>query len=109
MGANPATQPPVPFTVEVNSTADRAVALCNGPLTAENTAILKDNVKPLITSGRHIQIDMAGVSYVDSAGLGTIVSLYMSARAVHCELKLIRFNEQVRNLLHITNLLWLLE
>lgn len=98
-----------PFYIELEHLPDRVVVHCTGRLTAEHTAILKQPVKDLLTQVHIVRIDLTGVTYIDSAGLGTLVSLYMSARNGDCDLKLIHFNDQIRNLLRITNLLWLLE
>jgi anti-anti-sigma factor len=106
MSAIPASSP---FSIEINRVADTAVVHCTGQLTAENTAILKEPVKDLMTQAPVVRIDLAGVPFVDSAGLGTLVSLYMSARKADCDLKVVHLNDQVRNLLRITNLLWVLE
>jgi anti-sigma B factor antagonist len=46
---------------------------------------------------------------MDSAGLGTIVALYVSARRADCDLRLINFNKRVRELLGMTNLLSIFE
>jgi anti-sigma B factor antagonist len=109
VSTNPAFRRSDPFSVTVENGAEHTIVHCNGPLISDHTEQLKHAVKPHLTDGRHIQLDMRGVPFLDSAGLGAIISLYTSARAAHCEFKLIAFNEQVRNLLHITNLLWLLE
>ena len=106
MSSNPVRT--APFKVTVEPGPDKTVVHCSGPLVAENTDKLKNAVKPLFTSTKLVQIDLAGVNYVDSAGLGAIVGLYTSARAAHSEMKLVNFNDQVRDLLHITNLLWVL-
>lgn len=107
MSANPASFSP--FSIQIEHLSDRAVVHCTGGFTAEYTAILKEPVKDLVTQARVVRIDMAGVPYVDSAGLGTLVSLYMSARKSDCDLKVVHLTEQVRDLLRITNLLWVLE
>jgi anti-anti-sigma regulatory factor len=38
-------------------------------------------------------------------GLGTILSLYVSAKSAGCQLKMVRLSERVRELFRITNLL----
>jgi anti-anti-sigma factor len=109
VSTNPAFRRSDPFSVRVEEGADATTAYCTGPLIADHTDELKDTVKPRLTLGKHVKLDLSGVSFVDSAGLGALISLYTSARAAHCEFKLVNFNEQIRNLLHITNLLWLFE
>jgi anti-sigma B factor antagonist len=109
MASNPASTGPVPFSFEVEPGADKIVVRCTGSLTSEHTHDFQLQVRPLVLQTQHLQFDLSRVPYIDSSGLGTLVSLYTSARAAHCELKLVGFNEQIRNLLHITNLLWIFE
>jgi anti-anti-sigma factor len=68
---------------------------------------LKEVVKPLIASGggRHIQIDVGSVEYVDSSGLGTLVGLKASAiNAGYCTLELVNLSPRIAELLRITKL-----
>jgi len=44
------------------------------------------------------------VSYLDSSGLGTIVGLWVNAKKNNCDLKLIRLNDRIKELLRISNL-----
>ena len=46
---------------------------------------------------------------MDSAGLGTIVGLYVSARTRHCPLELMNANQRIRELFGISNLVSLFE
>ncbi|MEJ6399111.1 STAS domain-containing protein [Yoonia sp. 208BN28-4] len=46
-------------------------------LTAANAKTFKDDVSQLIKSGAsHLVIDLGGVSFVDSSGLGALVGIY---------------------------------
>ena len=107
MTANPAASPSLSIVVKENP--DETIVYCAGALVAENAGQLKDAVKPLLARVRHVRIDLEHVPYIDSSGLGTIVSLYTSSRSAGSDLKLVGFNDQIGNLLHITNLRWLLE
>jgi anti-sigma B factor antagonist len=116
MSTNPASQPrkadgfsiEVEQRCEVEERGEGIVVHCTGALVAENTERVKTTVKPLLERTKRVLMDLGGVTYVDSAGLGTLVSLYTSARAGQCEFKLVNFNDQIRDLLHITNLLWMM-
>ena len=66
---------------------------------------LKQLAKPMIPICRHIVIDLSDVNFVDSAGLGALVSLKVSAAsAAYCSLGFINFSPLVRELLHTTKL-----
>ena len=85
------------------------VVECHGKLTAENAPLLKSEVKSLIGQKKRIVLDLKNVPLIDSSGLGTIAGLYVSARTGRCEFALINANEQIRELLGISNLLKLFE
>jgi anti-sigma B factor antagonist len=85
------------------------VVRCSGRLTADVTANLREQVKDLILPAKLVVLDLTDLQHMDSAGLGTIVALYVSARRANCDLRLINFNKRVRELLGMTNLLSIFE
>jgi anti-anti-sigma factor len=52
---------------------------CHGRLVSDTASQLKSVVKQLIPQGGRILIDLQDVQQLDSAGLGTLVSLKVSA------------------------------
>ncbi len=97
------------LTLETSSYNDGTVVHCAGRLTAAFTSILHERVKGLFPTARRVVLDLTDVAQMDSMGLGTIVGLYVSAKASGCELELINLSKQVRRLLSLTNLLALFE
>jgi anti-sigma B factor antagonist len=97
------------LSIKVHTRDDATVVECNGKLNTETAALLKNEVKVLIPGAKRIVLDLTGVSYMDSSGLGTIVALYVSARAAKCGFQPVNFNKQVREMLRITNLLTVFE
>ena len=82
---------------------------CHGKLISENTDEIRKLVQPLIQQGgRRIVLDFTDLEYLDSAGLGAIVGLKVSAinRGL-CLLELVNLTPRVKKLLSITNLLQL--
>ena len=107
MSTNP---PSVPAPgLELKVYVQEGVVRCSGRLTAGVTAILREQVKDLILRAKLVVLDLTDLQHVDSAGLGTIVALYVSARRANCDLRLINFNKRVRELLGMTNLLSIFE
>ena len=47
-------------------------------------------------------LDLTDVNYIDSSGLGALVSVYLSAKRRHCDLKLINLNQRLQELFRIT-------
>jgi anti-sigma B factor antagonist len=83
---------------------------CRGRIVfGEETTQLREFVKSVLPNSRHIVINLGDVTYVDSGGLGTLVSLYTSARAAGGDIKLCRLTQRVGDLLHITRLLSVFE
>ncbi len=85
------------------------VVRCTGKLTAGVTGLLHAEIKRLIPQTRRIVLDLTDLAQMDSLGLGTVVSLYVSARAAGSNLELVNLSKRVRQLLSITNLLSLFE
>src|SRR5262245_43209248 len=76
--------------------------LVSGPATAE----LKEAVKPLIPEGGRIIVDLGQVDYLDSSGLGTLVSLKVSAiKQGYCMLEFAEMTPRVMELLRISSLM----
>lgn len=89
--------------------ADGLVVECLGKLTSEHALTLRDEVRKLIPNQKKIFLDLKGVPQMDSAGLGAVATLYVSARTRGCQIKVINATPQIRKLLSITNLLLLFE
>ncbi len=69
------------------------------------TEILRQRIKNAAESGhKNIVLDLAGVDYIDSAGLGTLVSGAASVRRSGGELKLANLTARVRDVMQITRL-----
>jgi anti-sigma B factor antagonist len=69
------------------------------------TEIIRNKVKNVIETGhKRVILDLGGVSYIDSAGLSTLITCYISARKAGGEVKLLNLTKFVRDLLQITRL-----
>ncbi len=78
---------------------------CHGELVSGATGELKGLVRPLIPLGGRIIIDLGDVKHLDSAGLGVLVGLKVSAiKQGLCMLELANMTPGVLELLRITHL-----
>jgi anti-sigma B factor antagonist len=109
MPAGPADAAPPSLTLRSYIEGDATIVQCTGKLTAGLTGILRDEVKRLIPQSKKIVLDLTLLTQMDSMGLGTIVGLYVSAKASGCTLILINLSQRVRELFRITNVWSLLE
>ena len=68
-------------------------------------AMLQDKVRSLIQQGhKKVLIDLAAVSYVDSAGLGELVQAYSTTRNCGGSLRLFNPTKRLQDLLVVTDL-----
>ncbi len=99
------TSPSTPFSYEVEVAGDAATITCHGRIVAGTSEELKELVKPMIPKVRRIILDLSDVSFIDSSGLGALVSLKISAAsAAYTSLELINFSPLLKELLHTTKL-----
>jgi anti-sigma B factor antagonist len=83
---------------------------CNGRIVfGEESANLRDTVKKLINENKNIVLNLSGVSYIDSGGLGTLVALYTSAQTNGGKIKLASLTPRVGDLLQVTKLVTIFE
>ncbi len=71
----------------------------------EGSVQLRDAIRDLIAKGQHrILLDLGEVSYIDSSGLGELVSAYTTAKNQGATLKLLKLTKKVHDLLQLTKL-----
>ena len=76
----------------------------------EGSVQLRDAVEKLLEAGRNrIVLNLAGVSYVDSSGIGELVSRYTTTKNTGGRLKLLNLPKKIKDLLMITKLLTVFE
>src|ERR1700681_1111421 len=75
----------------------------------EESASLRDTVKKLLAESPKVVLNLREVNYIDSGGLGTLVSLYTTARSAGGAVKLARLSQRVGDLLQVTKLLTIFE
>ena len=89
---------------------DILVVNCDGRIVfGEESAELRDKVKALIAQNKRIVLNLAGVTYIDSGGLGTLVALYTTAHNAGGAIKLTNLTPRVGDLLQVTKLLTIFE
>lgn len=79
---------------------------CDGRIIfGDETTALREAVKDLLKETSQIVLNLGGVSYIDSGGLGTLVALYTSARSSGGSIKLANLTQRVGDVLQVTKLL----
>src|ERR1700760_3725229 len=71
----------------------------------EGSVVLRDSIKDLLGKGqKKILLNLGDVSYIDSSGIGELVSAFTSVRNQGGDLKLLNLTKKVHDLLQITKL-----
>jgi anti-sigma B factor antagonist len=83
----------------------------NGKITlGEGDELLKDKINSMLNQGqRKLILNLEGVPYIDSAGLGEIVRTYTTVSRQGGKLKLLNLTKRIQDLLSITKLLTVFE
>jgi anti-sigma B factor antagonist len=83
-----------------------AIVDLSGRITlGEGSVVLREVVRDLLGKGqKRILLNLGDVSYIDSSGIGELVSAYTTVRNQGGELKLLNLTKKVHDLLQITKL-----
>jgi anti-sigma B factor antagonist len=94
------------LSAKIRRVNDVAVVDLEGRITlGESTGLLRDNFRQLLAEGtKKIVLNLGGVSYVDSAGLGELVGVYTTAKNQGGGVKLLNLQKRLNDLLQVTKL-----
>jgi anti-sigma B factor antagonist len=96
--------------VETRQVNGISVVTCQGRIVmGEEAAGLRETLKKVLTTSRQVVLNLSGVDYIDSSGLGTLVGVYSSARAAGADIKLTGVGQRLRDVLQITKLVTVFE
>ena len=86
---------------------DVTVLDMDGKITiGDGSVALRGAIKRLLDEGKKkVLLNLAGVGYIDSSGIGELVSSYTSINNAGGQLKLLRLTQKLQDLLTITKLL----
>jgi anti-sigma B factor antagonist len=97
--------------IEERTVGEVTVLDLKGKMTlGEGDELLKDKINSLMNQGRSkILLNLEGVPYIDSAGLGEVVRTYTTVSRQGGTLKLVNLTKRITDLLAITKLLTVFE
>jgi len=95
------------ITIARRTVDDIKILDCSGKIVlGEGTMTVRNMVRDIITAGgKKIILNLADVSYVDSSGIGELVSTYTTVTSAGGQLKLLNLTKKIEQLLAITKLL----
>ncbi|HET9180043.1 MAG TPA: STAS domain-containing protein [Terriglobia bacterium] len=92
--------------VEKDTDGVTVLSLAGRVTLGDESGQLRSTIKQLLAQGKkRLVLDLADVSYIDSAGLGTLVAAYTSARHEGGEVRLAGVTKNFGELLNVTKLL----
>ena len=94
------------FKATARDIGEATVMDLSGRITlGEGSAMLREMIKELVGKGRkHIVLNLGDVTYIDSSGIGELVSGFQTVRTSGGQLKLLHLTKKVHDLLQITKL-----
>jgi anti-sigma B factor antagonist len=95
------------LTVKTRKADNVVIVDMSGRLTiGEPTLLLRETIRVLINDGNRLFIlNLGEVSYIDSSGLGELVSLFTTVRNRQGDVKLLNLTAKAKDLLQMTKLL----
>ena len=93
--------------IDTRSVGDISVLDCSGKITlGEGTMAIRNTVREVLKNGgKKIVLNLADVNYIDSSGIGELVSSYTTVTNQGGHLKLLKLTKKIQELLAITKLL----
>lgn len=93
--------------IETRTVGDVKILDCSGRITlGEGTMVVRNTVRELVNAdNKKIILNLAEVNYIDSSGIGELVSTYTTVTNNGGQLKLLGLTRKIQELLAITKLL----
>jgi anti-sigma B factor antagonist len=94
------------LAISITNLGDTSLLKCVGRITlGEGSVVLRDTVRDALVGGaKNIVLDLSDVSYMDSSGIGELVSAFTTTRNSGGNLVLTSLTKRVSDLLQITKL-----
>jgi anti-sigma B factor antagonist len=93
--------------IETRTVGDITILDCSGKITlGEGTMTVRNTVRDILkNNGKKIILNLADVNYIDSSGIGELVSTYTTVTNSGGQLILLNLTKKIQELLQITKLL----
>jgi anti-sigma B factor antagonist len=93
------------MNIEVSQQGDIQILHCGGSLDADNVSAFKKVAYDLVGAGTtRIIIDCSNLTFIDSMGLGVLISLLRRVRQRNGDVKVAALSDEVKTIFEITRL-----
>jgi len=103
MAANPVV-PSRELQLSTEKKAEETTVHASGRITSATSALLQSTIRGLIPGTKRLVLDLAEVNYIDSSGIGALVSVYIAAGRAQCDLELANLQPRIRDLFELSRL-----
>jgi anti-sigma B factor antagonist len=93
--------------IDTRTVGEVQILDCSGKITlGEGTMAIRNTVREVLKNGgKKIVLNLSDVNYIDSSGIGELVSTYTTVTNNGGQLKLLNLTKKIQELLAITKLL----
>ncbi len=89
--------------IQVDEQGGVTILACEGRMDAQVSDLVKDRIRELLDNGAtRLVVDMEGLDFLDSSGLGALVSCLRRVKEKKGEIKLAGLRPEVRSIFEIT-------
>ncbi|HTQ60017.1 MAG TPA: STAS domain-containing protein [Candidatus Solibacter sp.] len=93
------------FSATIRHTPQASLIDLRGHLTFFEVGVLRENVSRLLNEGhKHILLNLSGLQYLDSSGIGELARIYVTVLKSGGEMKVVGLSRNVEEVLKITHL-----
>ena len=93
------------FSARIRQAEEVSIVEVSGKLTSLESGALRSSIGQLLKQGRKlILLNLSGLTYLDSSGIGDLVHTYMSVIKGGGEMKVVGLSDKVEEILKITQL-----
>jgi anti-sigma B factor antagonist len=96
----------MPCKASIRQVGDVAIVDLSGRITlGDGAGIVRETVKDMLKGGqKNLLLNLGDVSYIDSSGLGELVSAYATGASQGAQIKLLNVQKRVHDLIQLTKL-----
>lgn len=96
---------PTNFSITIRQAGPIFLLDVSGRLTSFETGALRDSISRLLKEGRkNIVLNLSGLQYLDSSGIGELARIYVSVVKQSGQMKVVGLSPKVEEILKVTQL-----